>query len=78
MEFTLITVAVVVAVNFYLFLFGGLTSAIVIGSGALIIGILMGRLIERFDNWEDYEYDDYDDEDYEYDYDYEEEDKHEA
>lgn len=73
MEFTLITVAVVVAVNFYLFLFGGLTSTIVIGSGALIIGILMGRLIERFDNWEDYEDDDYDEEDYDY-----EEDEYEA
>lgn len=61
MECVFITMAIVAIVNLYLLLFGGLTDIIVVSSGALLIGLLFGRIIAKLEDCcEDYEdYKDY-------------------
>lgn len=61
MECVFITMAIVAIVNLYLLLFGGLTDIIVVSSGALLIGLLFGRIIAKLEDYcEDYEdYKDY-------------------
>ena len=54
MECVLIIMAIVIVVNLYLFLFGGLTDLIVVASGALLIGLLFGKLIANYEDYCEY------------------------
>lgn len=69
MECVFITMAIVAIVNLYLLLFGGLTDIIVVSSGALLIGLLFGRIIAKLEDYcedcEDYK-DYYEDDDCDY------------